>query len=251
MDCSESQSMSPNPDPPHAGPTQILFITGYHNLPGLSEGEWIGYYAPSELDRLRNELTSYINLQLDLFSEHSEYAEYFSLAQYDHPADSISDVEQTTFRSALSPPERHSEINELDSWEILRGFRAVILKRVASGDFAEIRSAIELFNRIIEGAIECVDSGNPRSYILIETAKEFGPRFVDGLLESIEFSKKPWRYDPYREFIGGTFAPLKPLIDILHSLVHYEAWPRNDLAVGELLLIVYHFKRVIEEEWQA
>jgi hypothetical protein len=50
--------MSPNPDPPPAGPTHVLFVTGYQSLPGLSEGEWIGYYAPSKLDRLCNELTS-------------------------------------------------------------------------------------------------------------------------------------------------------------------------------------------------
>jgi hypothetical protein len=135
--------MSPNPDPPPAGPTQLLFVTRYHNLPGLSEGQWIGYYAPSQMDRLRNELTNYINLQLDLFSEHSEYAEYFSLAEYDRPADSISGFEEAAFRSALSPVQRNTDINELDSSEILRGFRAVILKRAASGDLAEIRSALD------------------------------------------------------------------------------------------------------------
>jgi len=243
--------MSPKPDPPAGSHTQILFVTGYHNLPGVSQAEWIGYYAPREMERLRNELTSYIDHQLNLFSECSEYDEYFLHAEYDRPADMIDDFEEAAFRSALSLAERHSDINELDSWEILRGFRVVIRRRLASGDLAVIRSAIQLFNGIVEGAIECVDEGNPRSCIRIETATEFGPRFVDGLLKSIEFSQKPWRYDPYSEFIGKTFAPLRPLIEILHGLVHYDGWPRTDLAVGELLLVVYYFNRVVEEEWQS
>jgi hypothetical protein len=229
----------------------FVFASAYHNLPGISDGEWVGYYAPAEFERLGRDLKSYIEHQLDLFAENSDYAEYFSLADYGDPTDSISDVEEVTFRSALSPAEQNTTLGELDTRDVLHGFRAVILKRVASGDLAEIRSGLELFNRIVEDAIECVDSGNPRSYIRLETAAEFGPRFIDGLLGSVESLKQTWGYDPYERFIGEKFAPLKPLLDLLHTLVHSEAWPRNDLALGELLLIVYYFKRLVEEQWQA
>jgi hypothetical protein len=234
-----------------SGTTDLVFVSAYHKLPGVSEAEWIGYYTPSEMERLRNELTSYIDHQLGLFSECSEYDEYFLHAEYDRPADMIDDFEEAAFRSALSPAERHSDINELDSWELLHGFRVVIRRRVATGNLAEIRSAIGLFNGIVESAIECVDDGNPCSRIRIETAAEFGPRFIDRLLGSVESLKQTWRYDPYERFIGEKFAPLKPLIDNLHRLVHYDGWPRTDLAVGGLLLIVYYFKQVVEEEWQS
>jgi len=132
--------MSPKPELPSPGSRQLLFVTAYHNLPGISEGEWIAYFATEETNRLRQELASYINHQLDLFSVNSDYAEYFSLADYDNPADSISDSEVEAFRSALSPAERHTSINDLDSYELLRGFRAVILSRIASGDLTETRS---------------------------------------------------------------------------------------------------------------
>jgi hypothetical protein len=233
-----------------SGTTDLVFISAYHKLSGVSEAEWIGYYAPGEMDRLRTELTSYVDHQLDLFSVNSDYEEYFALVEYDHSADMIRDFEEAAFRSALSPADRNANINDLDSLAILCGFRGVIRNRLGSGNMAEIRSAVELFNGIIEGAIECVDDGNPRSRIRVETAAEFGPVFVDGLLKSIEVSQKPWRYDPYSEFIGETFAPLKPLLDILNRLVHCDGWPRTDLAVGELLLVVCYFKQVVEEEWQ-
>jgi len=202
------------------------------------------------MERLRNELTSYIDHQLNLFSECSEYDEYFLHAEYDRPADMIDDFEEAAFRSALSPAERHADINELDSWEILRGFRVVIRNRLGRGDLAEIRSEIQLFNGIMEGALGNVEYENPCSHLQIETAEEFGPRFVDWLLKSVEDLNRAWIDDPFWKFIGEKFAPLKPLLDVLHTLVHSELWPYSDLAVGELLLIVYYFKQVMEEEWQ-
>jgi hypothetical protein len=40
-------------------------------------------------------------------------------------------------------------------------------------------------------------------------------------------------------------------LSLLRPLVHDEEWPRNDLALGRLLLIVDCFKRVVEEEGQS
>ena len=126
-----------------------------------------------------------------------------------------------------------------------------IRKRVASGDLAEIRTAIQLFNGIMEGALENVDYENPRSHIRIETAEEFGPRFIDWLLNSVEDLNRTWLYNPLWKFIGEKFAPLQPLLNVLHKRAHSELWPRTDLAIGELLLVVYYFNRVVEEEWQS
>jgi len=65
---------------------------------------------------------------------------------------------------------------------------------------------------MIESAIEAVDERNPRCYISIETAKEFGPKFVDGLLGSIERAEQNWRHDAYDRFVGRRFKPLQPVL---------------------------------------
>ena len=103
----------------------------------------------------------------------------------------------------------------------------------------------------MEGALENVDYENPRSHIRIETAEEFGPRFIDWLLNSVEDLNRTWLYNPLWKFIGEKFAPLQPLLNVLHKRAHSELWPRTDLAIGELLLVVYYFNRVVEEEWQS
>jgi hypothetical protein len=56
-----------------------------------------------------------------------------------------------------------------------------------------------------------------------------------------------WGVDSYRQFVGENFKHLKPLLDTLHRIVHREGWPRNDLALGRVLLVVDYFKQVVED----
>jgi hypothetical protein len=119
------------------------------------------------------------------------------------------------------------------------------------GDLEEIRTALRLFDEVIGGAVEGVDDRNPHSSITLEYAAEFAPPFIDGLLESVENLKQTWRSDPYRKFIGEQFEPLKPLLKRLQRAISQPEWPRDDLSLGEVLLIVDHFKDVIEEGWQT
>ena len=231
-----------------SGATELVFVWAYHNLPDDPddpEGECVEYYAPTEWERLRRDLKKHIGEQLDRFSERSGYAEYFALADYGNPADSITDAEQAVFRSTLDPDDRNIALDQLHASDALRGLRAVILQRVGSGDLTEIRSGVELFNWIIEGAVEGVDSKNPCSRISMRMAAEFGPWFVDRLLGSVERLMETSRYAPYDKFIGESFAPLKPVLDLLCPLVHREAWPRDDLALGRLLLIVDYLNRIV------
>ena len=72
-------------------------------------------------------------------------------------------------------------------------------------------------------------------------------QFVDRLVESVKHQKEIRTRGSYEEFIGQKFAPLKPVLNMLHVLVHSEGWPRNDLALGELLLVVSYFKQVVGE----
>jgi hypothetical protein len=76
-------------------------------------------------------------------------------------------------------------------------------------------------------------------------------RFIDSILESIQSLQQTWRYDPYGEFIGEKFEPLKPLVDMLKPIVHSDVWPYNDLSLGRLVLIVDYLKKVVEEDWRS
>src|SRR5437899_7908533 len=91
---------------------QPLFIHGYHNLPGITEGERLDFYCHGDLSRLQSDLESYLKYQLDLFSE-SEFEEYFSLAEFNE-VDSLDESELPVFRSALAPDDRSSPIEDLN-----------------------------------------------------------------------------------------------------------------------------------------
>jgi hypothetical protein len=233
-----------------SGATELIFVHAYYNLPDdyeNPEGEWVKYYAPAESDRMGKELSEYIGEQLERFWQSHRYGEYFALADYGNPAHDITDAEEAVFRSALDKEDRGAELAHLQGSDKLRGLRAVILQRVGSGSLSEIRSGVETFNWIVEGAVETVDSENPRSRIDMVTAVEFGPWFVDRLLASVTRLAQTWTYDPYGKFIGESFAPLKPVLDLLSTRVHLESWPRDDLALGRLLLIVDYYNRVISQ----
>lgn len=233
-----------------AAATALIFVQAYHNLPGISEGEWVDCYSSASINRLREDLKRYVEQHLALFSESCDYEEYFSLAEYDDPSDVLFEDELVVFRSVLSVEDRDLPFDELHPRDVLHGHRAVIFKRLETGDVPAIRSATELFNGIIECAIEAVDDRNPRCYIEIQNAKEFGPKFIDRLLGSIERVGQAWRQDAYDKFLGERFKALEPLLMHLRSTVQHEGWPHSDLSLGRLLLIVDYFKKVVEEDWQ-
>jgi hypothetical protein len=237
--------MATNAEHPPSIATELIFVYAYHNLPDISEAEWIDYYASPEFNGLRDDLKTHIEWQLDLFSDE----DYFSAAEYDVD-DAISDAEKAVFRSGLGPEDRETPFEELHPTDLLAGFRAVMLERVASGDLSDIRRAVGLFNHTMEYAIDGLLNRNPRSYIRIETAAQFGPWFIDRLFKSIESLKQSWRHDLYTKFIGGKFEALEPVLSMMRPLVLDEGWPHSDLALGRLLLIVDCFKKVVEEEWQ-
>ena len=229
-----------------ASSPQPLFVRGYHNLPGISEGEELDYYCHGDLSRLQSDLASYLKHQLDLFS-HSEFEEYFSLAEYPE-VDSLDDLELAVFRSALAPADRSIQIESVHPLDVFRGLRAVIDYRIKQGDHAGLRNAVELFNSVMESALNGIEFQDPRSSVKLHTAKEFAAPFIDRLIETVDWFERPHSSDGYREAIGRAFSPLKPLLIHLQSAVHHERWPHSDFVVGKLLLIVDHYKQVIEDQ---
>jgi hypothetical protein len=243
--------VTPNSATPPSATSELIFVDAYHNLPGISDGEWVQYYLPGSLQRLRTDLRLYIQHHLDLFSESYDYEDYFSQAEYEDPEDALAVEEMTVFRSALSPEDRGAPWANLWARDLLHGYRAVMLHRISTGDLDAIRSATEMFNGIMESAIEGVVGQNPRCYVYIETAKEFGPKFVDRILGSIKRMDETWRRDPFDRFLGEEFKPLRPILETLGSFVQHEGWPHSDLSIGRLLLIVDYYVKLVEEKWRA
>jgi len=232
--------------------TELMFVYAHHKLPGVSDGEWVEYYRPSGTNRLRQDLTSYLSRLLELFSTSYEYGEYFAVAEFESLLESLDENEIQVFKLALRTECRDEALEELSPLTIMAGLEAVILHRISTGDLVEIRLALELFDSIMKSAIECVMYDNPRSYIRLETAAEFAPWFMDGLLEAVDpDARRTWHFDAYRTFVGETLQPLKPLLENLSRAVHQPGWPRDDLALGRFLLIVDYFKRNVEEPWTS
>lgn len=227
--------------------THLVFVHAYHNLPGISQGEWVAYYDLVGIDRLRQDLRRYIQSQLDLFSESFDYGEYFSVAEYDGVWDGLAEDDVKVFKLALSPADRNTAFEELHPSDALNGLRAVVLHHIGEGDLDRLRWALSLFDGIIESAVEGVEFSNPRSYIKLQTTEEFAPWFIDRLLESFEYLRQECRSDPYEKFVGETFEPLRPLLEKLRPMIGRDGWPRNDLALGRFLLIVDYFTQVVEE----
>jgi hypothetical protein len=205
---------------PATDATPLLFVYAHHNLPGISDVEWIEYYGPRDQGRFFQDIKIYLQDQLDLFTMSADYGEYFSAAEYD--VDGLGDKELEIFRSALAREERNRPLEDLHSADIFAGLRAVMLHQVAAGAVDDVRASLSLFNEIIACAVEGTDERNPRSCIQIQTAGEFAPSFIDRLLESVGSLKQPWGVDPYRRFVGERVEHLKPLLDFLREPVQRE-----------------------------
>ena len=228
-----------------SGLTPLLFVRAYHNLPAISEGDWVDYYHPQAISRLRWDLKEYVEHQLDLFSPDASFA----FGECEPAQESLRDGEVAVFQLALQPRDRGTPLDELHPLDQLRGFRAVIVNRISCGDLDAIRAALWLFDYIMESGIGADTEGNPHSSIRLELAGEFAPWLIGRLLGCVESLTETWRCDPYRKFIGAEFEPFKPLLDGLQRVVSQPGWPQNDLCLGRVLLIVDHFKWIVEERW--
>jgi hypothetical protein len=222
--------------------SDILFLTVFHNLPGVSDGEQVDYYTSSDSESLRRDLASAADRHFTLFSENSEYEDYFSCAEYSIDDDSFDDAEINVFRSVLDVDEGQRSLKDLHPRDTFRGCRAVVADRINNADLSVKRRGIELFNFVMECALPTDDRRNPRCYIELETAKEFAPRFIDGLLDITRSAEESrWAY-PRRYHIHEAFQPLHSLLEMLSRAVYEPAWPRNDLTLGKLLLLVDYYQ---------
>lgn len=226
-------------------PTDILFLTITHDLPGISDGYSIEYYQPASYQRLRGDVSLAAKHYLSLFSESFDYQDCFSSADYGISEDSFDDGEIDIFRSALRAGERRDPFDDLHPRDIFRGCCAVIRARLQNGALALTRSGIELFNLVMECALLTDDNRNPNCSIQLQTAKEFAPAFIDGLFDLFETLGYNRRIDSRLQHIGKAFRPLQPLAEVLRRSVHLESWPRSDLDLGRFLLVLDFHQQVI------
>jgi hypothetical protein len=230
-------------------PTEVIFMYAYHNLPGISEAEWVEYYTLANLHGLQQDLAAYIKQQVDLFSESYDYEDYFSCADYGIVEDWVDESEWPIFRSRLDPEDHARPLGELHPRGVLEGFRGVMEHRVVSGELDKMRGAVGLFNFVMEAVLEGVDSHNARSYIRLERADEFAPWLIDSMLSAIASLKEQHRRDAYEEFVGEALEPVRPLIEMVGRRVRREGWPQSDLTLGKFLLLADYYKEVVEQRW--
>ncbi len=168
-------------------------------------------------------------------------------ARYDSPRDLLDDQDLIVFRTALPPRDRNTPLSELHPADTFAGLRKVVLQKLQVADFDAARGAARLFNNIIESALEGVDSRDPRSHIWLQTSAEFAPWFVDRLIAAVE--GRVGHRGPFEIWLGEQFGSLKPLLEGFQRLFQRGGWPHDDLALGRFLLIVDHFKTVVETGW--
>jgi hypothetical protein len=259
--------------------TELLFLSVYHKLPGVSDGEQIDCYTPHDHERLRMRLCEHVGFYLTLFSESFEYEDYFSSADYGVQDDFFDDGELEIFRSAIDPEDRETALPELHPRDQFYGCRAVIDKRIQSTDIREWHQGLALFNGVMESALPAADSSNPRCYITLKSIKEFAPGYLDGLLYDIRIyeetslriafslaSRKDVDGEPvtigFDALIeqvkvhfalhrtlghGDVMRSLKPLIEMLRLMITNPAWPENDIALGGFMLLFDYRQGVVDD----
>ena len=114
--------------------TPLIFVYAFHNLPGISDGEWVNYYKPEDEARLRADIRHYVQIQLDLFRMSAEYGEYFATAEYESPCESFDDQDLLLFRAALPRTEQNTPLEELHPSYVFGGLRAVVLHQLEIAD---------------------------------------------------------------------------------------------------------------------
>jgi hypothetical protein len=193
--------------------TDILFLSVFHNLPGVLDGAEVCYYVPGDSEILRRDLASAIEHYFTLFSESFEYQDYF--AEYEIYEDSLAAAELEIFRSVLKPVDRTVPLGDLHPRDTFRGCRAVVGACVRDPDLALNRRGIELFNFVMECALPTDDKRNPQCCIQLETAKEFAPRFIDDLLDIVRSTGEiRWAF-PRRYHRREALRPLQTLLETL------------------------------------
>lgn len=205
--------------------TPILFVTRAHNLPGISSGHRIDYYRPEEHARLRTDLASAAEHFFDLFAKSREFEEYFSNADYGIDEECFDDAELAAFRSAFQSSGRDC-FTDLEGRDVFNGCRKVVALQLQDIDLSVTRQGIQLFNTVMEAALPADDDRHPHCSIRLESVKEFGRPFVEHLAAVASGSA-------FRQ----KSAPL-PQVEPLSQAVKHPDWPRNDLELEKLLLLV-------------
>ncbi len=225
--------------------TDLVFVSTYHNLPGVSDGLAIDYYSPGET--LQQNLIPAVKHFIDLFSESGDYEDEFCNGDYDI-TDSFDEGEKDIFRLATDPALMKDWRENLSSLEVFNGCCAVVNACLRQPDIATNQRGIEIFNDLME-SILLNDERGAGCEILIETSQSFGRRFITELLNEIRQPDEDQSHFRSFHLYGSNrdaIPPLGPLLEILESATRQDIWPRNDLALGKLLLVVDYYRELVK-----
>jgi CBS domain-containing protein len=195
--------------------------------------------------------------------------------------DSFDSQELEIFRSALDGKDRGLRLSELHPSDQFKGCRAVIRRRIHSPDIADWHRGIDLFNGVMESALPTDDSLTPRCYILLQTAREFAPGFIERLLRSARAHEEERLLEAYRAALkrnrfedlvlrglrevwegseqnstvqtpahdrGLALESIRPLLVTAAHMVGQNDWPQSDLALGKFLLIFDYYEQLTRDD---
>ena len=226
----------------------VLVVTIYHDLPGVSEGEEISYYLPNEAERLGHELLQSFRHYSELFSHSFEYADCFSSAEYGVDEGCFNQLEMETFQSVLSHAERQQPIEALHPRDVFNGCCAVVASRLQDDAIETVLAGVGLFNDLMESGLPADDSRNPRCHIQVQAAQEFAGPFLRWLSEIAGFQNSLQSLSAKAEKVRTRFQPLRDAIAALEKSLQADERPLSDFVTGRFLLIVDHYLRVTGED---
>jgi hypothetical protein len=208
---------------------QLVFVHCAYDLPGVYCAAWIDYYYTADLSRLRHDLIAHVDSQLELFSESADYGDYFCGADYGVSEGSLDDDEEAVFRSALDKENKSCQLDDLRPSEVLEGIRAIIKQRIQIGTLADIGQALALFKTTIDDGLSDVTHCDAYSWIAVQHPRQFARSFLEDLA------------------VNKAFEPLAPLLKMLRRRVDDVTWPRSDVDLGQLLLVVDYYNDLNED----
>jgi hypothetical protein len=228
--------------------TDVLFVTIYHNLPGVSDGEEIGYYLPGQEERLSHDLVQAFRHYSSLFASSYDYEDDFSCAEYGVTDDSFDEIETNVFRSVLSGAERHQPVQDLHPRDVFNGCCAVVEARLQSAETRTVLSGVGLLNDLMESGLPADDSRNPRCYIQVQTAQEFAGPFLRWLTEIADFPRSLRSASAKAERVRTGLQPFRDLVVAVEKSMQENRETLSDFVIGRFLLIADHYLHVIGED---
>ena len=215
---------------------QIWCMLAYYNMPGIYEFEQVDYYFG--FSSLHQEAAAFMADQLKCF--HDNYWEWFNLAEYPDPEEMLTVEERSRIGEKLQPEEIGAVFDALSD---------VLKARLEVQSIEALKKAEELFNYIMDYGLSDYngdrrDNDLAATWITIQRPESFGPIFVDHILKQIRFHESKDGFST----MGSPMVPFREVVERMKNAVQQKDWFKNDLNVGQLLMLINIYQTLAEDQ---